>query len=237
VQAKLGDVEPKVGDTLIVLADPGFAERWRDRSDFLLIARQGGAPPAVTRRAGLVGAVVLSIVLAAASGWLPVLHAALLGAVALVILRVLTPGEARAAVDLNVLVVIAASFGLGAAIEATGLAAAVGGGLAHGFGAWGRVGVVLGLVTATIVLTELITNNAAAALLFPIALAAAHDLGADPRTFAIAIALAASASFLTPIGYQTNTMVYGLGGYRFADYARLGAPVTLTTLVLLVVLL
>ena len=80
----------------------------------------------------------------------------------------------------------------------------------------------------------MITNNAAAALLFPIAFASAQQLGVDPRPFAIAIALAASNSFLTPIGYQTNVMVMGPGGYRFTDYLRVGFPLTITTVAVMV---
>jgi len=96
------------------------------------------------------------------------------------------------------------------------------------------VAVLAAVVFATLALTELITNNAAAVLLFPIGIAAAHQAGVDPRPFAIAVALSASASFLTPIGYQTNTMVYGPGGYRFGDYARLGLPLTLLVFVAIV---
>jgi di/tricarboxylate transporter len=237
VKAKFGDVRPKHGDTLILLADPGFRERWRDRSDFLLIARLGGTPPGVSRKAGLVGLVTLGIVGCAGAGVLPVLQASLAGAVALVVLGVLTPGEARNAVDLNVIVVIAGSFGLGAAVETSGLAATLAGGLVSWLGGWGSVGVVLGIVLATVALTELITNNAAAALVFPIALVAAPQAGLDVRAVAIGVAIAASASFLTPIGYQTNTMVYGLGGYRFGDYARLGLPLTVVVVGTLVALL
>ena len=93
---------------------------------------------------------------------------------------------------------------------------------------------LLGIVVATVMLTEFISNNAAAALMFPIAMATATQLGADPRTFAIAVAVAASNSFLTPIGYQTNTMVYGPGGYRFSDYVRLGAPLTIASVLTVV---
>ena len=88
---------------------------------------------------------------------------------------------------------------------------------------------LLGVVLATILLTEMITNNAAAILMFPIAVATAAGLGVEPRGLIMAVALAASASFLTPIGYQTNTMVWGPGGYRFSDYARLGLPLTVIT--------
>jgi di/tricarboxylate transporter len=87
------------------------------------------------------------------------------------------------------------------------------------------------VLVATTILTELITNNAAAVLMFPIAFATATEAGLEPRGFALAIAIAASSSFLTPIGYQTNTMVYGMGGYRFADFARVGAPLTVLVLV------
>jgi di/tricarboxylate transporter len=174
------------------------------------------------------------VVVAAGAGWLTILEASLLGAAALVALRVLTPGQARDAVQLDVVLLVAASLGLGAAVERSGLADALASLLAAGLDGWGHTGVLLGIVLATMALTEVITNNAAAAVVFPIAVAAADRIGADPRAFAIAVAIAASASFLTPIGYQTNTMVYGAGGYRFGDYARLGAPLSLVVATMLV---
>jgi di/tricarboxylate transporter len=97
------------------------------------------------------------------------------------------------------------------------------------------VGALLAVTLSTVALTELLTNNAAAVLMFPIGMAAAATLGLNPRAFAIALTIAASASFLTPIGYQTNTMVYGLGGYRFGDFARLGLPLTATVIATIVV--
>jgi len=93
--------------------------------------------------------------------------------------------------------------------------------------------VLLGIVLATSLVTEIVTNNAAAALVFPIAFATALKTGQDPRLYALVVAVMASTSFLTPIGYQTNTMVYGPGGYRFTDYARLGAPLTLVVMVVI----
>jgi len=236
VNAKLGDVKIKVGDTLLLLADHEFHARWRDRSDFLLVAPLGGSPPGVSRKAWLVGLVTLAVVGVAGAGLLPILQAALIGVAVLIGSGVLTAGEARNAVDLDVIIVIAASFALGTAIEKSGLAE----GLAHGvvsvFGSGGTAAVLLGVVLATVLLTELITNNAAAALMFPIAFATAQQLGVDPRGFAIAIAVSASNSFLTPIGYQTNTMVYGPGGYRFGDYVRLGFPLTTVMVILTVVM-
>jgi len=231
--AKLGQVKLRTGDTLLLLTDPGFRERWRGRPDFLVISpfdEDADEGPIRKGRAAWVGLVTFLIVAVAGSGVLPILQASLIGAVVLVATRVLTSTAARESVEIDVLIVIAASFGIGAAIEQSGLAAALGAGIVEGFSAYGDRVVLLGIVLATVTLTEFISNNAAAALMFPIGMATADQLGADERAFAIAIAVAASNSFLTPIGYQTNTMVYGPGGYRFGDYVRLGAPLTAATI-------
>jgi di/tricarboxylate transporter len=225
VNEKLGAVKLREGDTLLLLSDRGFSGRWRDGNEFLLVSHLGGSPPVSTRKAILVGVITAAIVAVAGIGLLPMVHTALLGALLIVAFRVLTPMEARNALDIDVLVVIAASFGIGAAIEQSGLAGMVATPLA-GLNAWGPVVVLAAVVLATVTLTELITNNAAVVLVYPIAIAVAVNAGLDPRPFAIAITVAASASFLTPIGYQTNTMVYGLGGYRFTDFIRLGLPLT-----------
>ncbi|MCC6408621.1 MAG: SLC13 family permease [Planctomycetes bacterium] len=231
IHEKLGQVRLKLGDTLILLADPDFRQRWRDRGDFLMVTETGGVPPAITKKAWIVGIVGVAIVVVAGAGVMPILQAALVGAIALIAFGVLTATEARDSIELDTIIVIAASFALGTAMEKSGLAAhaaelvigSTGGGSVHG--------ALFGIVLATVICTELITNNAAAALLFPIAFASAAQLGVDPRPFAIAVAVSASNSFLTPIGYQTNTMVYGPGGYRFTDYARVGFPLTITTVI------
>ena len=236
VVAKLGEVKLRLGDTLLLLADAGFRERWRDRPDFIVIQlldEEVGAPR-LTPRALFVAGVVAAVVLVAGSGWLPILHASLIAALLLVVSRTLTAQAARDAVEIEVLIVIAASFGLGAAIESSGLAAGLGHWLVAATSDLGWRFVLLGVVLATVTLTEFISNNAAAALMFPVGMATAAEVGADPRTFAVAIAISASLSFLTPIGYQTNTMVYGPAGYRFGDYWRLGAPLTITSIAVVV---
>jgi di/tricarboxylate transporter len=237
INAKLGEVDLKVGDTLVLLADPGFRNRWRDRTDFLLVSQLGGTPPAVSRKAWFVGLVTVAIVFIAGLGILPMLQASLLAAIALIAFGVLTATEARNAVDLDVILVIATSFGIGAAMEGSGLAAKLSELLVGAFDGWGLLGISLGLILATSLVTEIITNNAAAALLFPIAYASAERLNQDPRVFAVIVAVMASTSFLTPIGYQTNTMVYGPGGYRFSDYSRLGAPLTIVVMITILVVL
>jgi len=236
VEGKLGGVPLRVGDTLLLVADPGFGERWHDKADFLLVAGMGGTPPHATSRAWVPLAVLAGVVGLAATGLVDILVAALVGAVVLVASGVLTPLEARRSVDIEVIVVIASAFGIAAAMSSSGLAGTIADGLVGAFDWAGPRGVLLGVVIATLVLTETITNNAAALLMFPVAVATAAAGGLDPRGAAIAVAVAASASFLTPIGYQTNTMVYGPGGYRFGDYARLGLPLTVVVVGVLVVL-
>jgi len=230
VLGKLGDAKLRVGDTLLLLAAPEFGARWHGSGDFLMVSRLDGTEPARSAKVGHAALVGGAVVVAAATGFLPILEASLLGAFAMVLLGVLTPSEARRAVDLNVVVLIAGSFGISAAIAATGLAATAADGLVAALEGLGTPAVLVGVALMTLALTEAVTNNGAAVLVFPIAIAVAVEAGADPRAFAATVALTASASFLTPIGYQTNTMVWGPGGYRFGDYSRLGFPLTLLTL-------
>jgi di/tricarboxylate transporter len=236
LEGKLGQVPVRVGDTLLILADRDFRSRWYDRNDFLLVSPLDSTPPVSSNRAVWVGLVIAGIVVTATTGVVTLLEASLVGSFLLVIGQVLTLGEARRAVNLDVVLLIAAALGLGRAATESGLANKIADLMVDAFGGWGDAGTLLGLVLATIVLTELVTNAAAAAIMVPIALATAQQVGEDPRGFAIAIAIAASASFLSPIGYQTNTMVYGPGGYRFSDYSRLGLPVTATVVAVTVLL-
>jgi di/tricarboxylate transporter len=157
---------------------------------------------------------------------MPMLQAALLAAGLMIVTRCVTGSAARSSVNFQVLTVIAASFALGRALELTGAAEGIAGALSvfAGDNPWPSLVIIYGV---TMLFTELITNNAAAVLMFPIALATASGLGVSPIPFVIAIMMAASASFSTPIGYQTNLMVYGPGGYRFSDYFKIGIPLNL----------
>jgi di/tricarboxylate transporter len=162
----------------------------------------------------------------AASGLLNMLEAALVAA-GLMIVSGCTRGQvARQAPDWQVLVVIATSFGVGAALQKSGAAGVLADGIIGlaGGSPWATLVLVF---TATALLTAIATNNVAAVLAFPVALSAAHNMNVDVMPFAITIMVAASASFATPIGYQTNLMVYNAGGYRFTDFVRIGLPLTL----------
>ena len=174
---------------------------------------------------------------ASGTGLLPILHAALLAGLLVIATRVITVRQARDAIDLNIVVLIAAAFGLGAAVETSGLGAQIADLIVGVMTPFGAMGALAAVLIATMLLTELISNNAAAVLLFPVAVATAAATGSDPRPFVIAVTMGASLSFLTPIGYQTNLMVYSLGGYRFGDFARLGAPINITVVVLSLIII
>ena len=228
LRQKVGDVVLRPGDTLLLEADPEFVARQRNQRDFYLVSPVPDSSPPRFDRIGWATAVLAAIVVAAASGWLPMVTAALLGAGAMLLTRSTTLAAARRSVNGSVLLVIGAAFGLGRALEVTGVADAVATGLVALAGTSPMANLVaLYLVTATF--TGLITNNAAAVLMFPIAQAMAHATGTSVTPFAVTVMMAASASFATPVGYQTNLMVMGPGGYRFGDYLRLGLPLTLLT--------
>jgi len=228
---KLGTVTLRPGDVLLVLATPEFERQWRGHGDFSVIASLDAPPPARRDRAGVVIAAITAMIVATVTNVLDLMEASLLAAIVLIVFRVISATEARRAVNLNVVLTIAMSISLGTAVAVSGLAAemaAVLGDLGDPFGDVGRLVAVL---VATMILTELLSNNAAAALMLPVAMATAVEGGLDPRSFAIVVLIGASCSFLSPIGYQTNLMVYGLGGYKFRDFTIVGAPLTLVTLI------
>jgi di/tricarboxylate transporter len=160
-----------------------------------------------------------------------VLNVALLAAGLMGVTRCVSAEQARRSIDWTTLVAIGAALGLGFVVERTGLADFLAGRLITGLDAFGPLGVLAGVYLVTLVFTELVTNNAAAALAFPIAHSAATGLDVSFMPFAVAIAMAASAGFATPLGYQTHLMVYGAGGYRFSDYVRIGIPLDLLVMV------
>ena len=158
---------------------------------------------------------------------LPILVSALLGVLALIITRNLRPEHAYNAVDWRVLVMLAAILPLGIAMEKTGAAHAVAGFTLSLTGRDNPVAVLAAFYLITAILTECMSNNGAAVLIAPIAISTAQSMGLDSRPFLIAVTFAASTSFATPVGYQTNTMVYNAGGYRFSDFLRVGIPLNL----------
>ncbi len=226
VPGKLGDITFRMGDTLLLEASEQFVAQYRFRRDFLLVSALNDSTPPDFHKAPRALGILGVMVLLSASGLLSILEAAFLAAGGMILAGCLTASRARRSVDLPVLVVIAASFALGNAMTVTGAAEWVASSLLS-FGPltpWVALALVYILTAA---FTEMITNNAAAVLMFPIALAISEQLGVSVLPFAIAVMFAASASFITPLGYQTNLMVYGPGRYRFTDYVRIGTPLSL----------
>ena len=233
---KIGDIVLKQGDTLLLETNLWSVDQLKASRDFFLASHIEDSAPPSHDRAWVAVVILVGMVVAASAGWLSMLNAALLAAGLMVITRCCMAHVARNNIDWQLLSVIAAAFGLGRAMEVSGAA----GTIAHvliGLAGDNPISVLAVVYLITMLFSELITNNAAAVLAFPIALATADRLQVDVMPFVIAIMMAASSSFATPIGYQTNLMVYGPGGYRFSDYLRLGIPLdvllAITTLALL----
>jgi di/tricarboxylate transporter len=237
IDSRIGDIVLRPGDTLLLEAAPGFTRAFRDSRDFYLVSRVEESQPPRHERMFASVAVLAFVVLTASFRIFPIAVAALGGAILMVALRCLTPGEAKRSVDWSVLIMIGAALGIAQAMESSGAAGLIAEGIVSVASGFGPIGVLGGMLIASMILTELVSNTAAIALMFPIALAAAAQLGLDPRSFLIAATVAASYSFSTPIGYQTNLMVYGPGGYRFTDFSRVGIPLQVMLIVLSLLLI
>lgn len=226
IKGKLGDIELHPGDTLLLEADPGFANRHRNSRDFLLVSALEDSTPRRHTRAPLAIALLAGMVAAATLGVLDMLTAALIAGGLMVVTRCCSLSEARRNIDWSVLIVIGAALGLGKALDTSGAASGIADGLLGVVGQHPWL-VLLAVYALTSLATEVITNNAAVALVFPIAMRAAEGMDANFMPFVIAIMIGGSASFASPLGYQTNLMVYGPGGYRFTDFLRIGVPMNL----------
>jgi len=226
LEGKLGDIVLEPGDQLLLEAHPNWYERMRDARDFHLVSRLEDSTPPEHEKAPLALAILVAMVLAAGMEWLTMLHAGLLASALMLLSGCTSIAKARASIDWQVLITIAAGIGLGSAVHTSGLAAQIAGAA----GGDSPMLALLALYAATMLLTELLSNNATAALMFPIAMASAASLGVSPMPFLMAILVAASCGFATPIGYQTNLMVFAPGGYRFTDFVRAGTALDLVVM-------
>ncbi len=227
---KLGTVRLRPGDVLLAVADEGFADRVRNSADFSVVAPFDDVAPTGRRGAWGVRALIAAVVVLSGSGLVDLTKASVGAALIVVATRLLTPSEARRSVNLDVIMMIALSFGLGSAVAVSGLAARGADALVTVGSSAGDLGVLLAVLVATTLLTEVLSNNAAAALMFPVVLDIASRTGLAVLPLVVGVLIMASCSFLTPIGYQTNLMVFGMGGYRFSDFARVGGPLTAATM-------
>ena len=236
IKGGLGSIRIEAGDSLLMEARPGFVSKLQNSRDFLLISDLDVDRPRHDK-AGLAWSLLIAAVLAAATGLLSILDAGLLAAAGMLVTRCMTPAQALRTIDLPILITIGASLGLGAALASSGAANAIAELVVSIAGDHPILLLVLIYVTVQM-LTEMITNNGAAVIMVPIALSLTEQLGLAPAPYLFAVMMAASASFATPLGYQTNLMVYGPGQYRMTDFLKAGIPMNIivgvTTVVTLV---
>jgi len=227
---KVGDIVLRAGDTLLLQAGAHFIRAHRNDSHFLLVGGVDDSRP--LRHDKAVWSLILLVVLITlmVSGVTKIVLAAFLVAGLMILMRCISVADARQSIDWQTLLTIAAAFGFSKALVNSGFVASVAGFFVNLAGHWGPYGVLACVYLMTSLFTEAVTNNAAAALIFPFAVAVAVQAGVNPRPFVMAVAFAASASLMTPLGYQTNLMVYGPGGYRFTDFVRVGLPLNLMLL-------
>ncbi|PWV59586.1 SLC13 family permease [Plasticicumulans acidivorans] len=225
VQQKLGDIELQPGDTLLVEAAPHFVRHHRYSRDFLLISQVDDSMVPDHSRAPVALSILAALVVGTTVFDVNTLYGALLAAAAMILAGCVNQGQARRSIDYQLIVIIACSFALGAAVEKTQVAALVAQLMMHMVGSDPWMTLVI-VYLITVLATELLTNNAAAVLMFPIGVAAARQMGVSEFPFVMSIMVGASAGFISPIGYQTHLMVMGPGGYRFGDFVRVGGPLS-----------
>ncbi len=230
LRKKVAHVRFRYSDSLLLLIPRARLDKLRQSDDMLILSEQE-----VALRRGrfwwLIFLVLPLVILAAALGWMKISAGVLVASTLLLLLGVLKPQEAYRSIDWSVIFMIAAFVPVGTAFVSTGTADFIAGGILA-VTSWASPAlapyVALGtLYFVTSTLTQMVSNNAAAIIVAPIALALGPSLGVDPRPFLFAVCFAASAEFMTPMGYQTNLMVYGAGGYKFLDYTRFGAPLNI----------
>jgi di/tricarboxylate transporter len=234
--ARLGDVTLDFGDSLLIQGPVDKINLLRRERDFLLL----DMPPLETRRthkAPVSIAILLGVLVVVTAGWLHVSAAMFIGALLMVLSGTLTMDEAYRSIEWKSVFLIAGMLPLGLAMENTGTARLLADQIVGLVGGWGPLAVMMGIFVMTGLLTEVMSNAAATVLAVPIAIDAAQGLGADPRAFVMAIVIAASTSFLMPIGHQVNVLVFGPGGYRFSDYTKVGVWLNLVLFILTALIL
>lgn len=226
VSAKVGDIVLEPGDVLLV-EGAGFARTGRVDPSFVLVSEVDDSAPPAHDKAGIAAVILIVMVGVNAAGFMPLLTASLLACAAVLATRCIDATEARRSLDLKVLVTVGSAIGIGLAVDKSGAASAMGTALVSVFAPYGVVPLLVAIFAATSILGGLVYTATAAALMFPVAATIAETQGIPLSSMAVLVMLAASTAFSTPIGYAANLMVYGPGGYRYADFLRLGVPLQL----------
>lgn len=239
VRQKIGDVRMRPGDTLLLQTTPNFLRAHRNDRSFYLISDVEEWRPMRPDRSWMATILFIVLLILMSTGIVDTVVASALVAIAMIGVGCISTSEARRSIEWQTLVTIGAAFGVGTALENSGAAAMLAKLVFSSIQGWGPIVAIAAIYFCTWMITEVITNNAAAVLMFPFCLEMAKLYGREenPMPFVMALVFAASASFMTPIGYQTNMMVYGPGGYKFSDYVRVGLPMNLLLWALAVILI
>ncbi len=237
IKGKIGEVILKAGDVLLLFTGENFVARTVAMKDFYFISKVSEMVKLEWYKSAiLLGGLILAILLAALNLF-PLFISLLLILVLSLAMRVTHPRELPGAIDYNLALIIVLSLALGTAMIKTGTADLVADGVIRLFRPLGVIGILTGIYLITTILAAYITSKAAAAIIFPIALTTAVNLSMDPMPFILITAYASAANFMTPVGFQTNLMVYGPGGYSFNDFFRIGAPLTLLYMIVTITIL
>jgi di/tricarboxylate transporter len=238
IKSKVGDIILRPGDTLLLLAGTDFIQNYQQSNDFYVVSSLK-TPNGLyeDRKKGWfsIGLLVMMI-LCVAFGLLSMFKAVILAVFLLIVTKIITPEDAKSYIQFDVLLLIASSFGVGMAMTKSGLATWIANVLLTFGEPFGLFVILLFVYLLTNIFTEVLTNSAAAVIMLPIGMEVASSLGVSYIGFAVIVTIAASASFITPIGYQTNLIVYGPGGYKFADYVKVGTPLSILVMIVTVVI-
>lgn len=227
LKGKIGDMSLRAGDTLLLEASPSGAQSLRQNPDFYMASQVSDSSAIRHDRANVSLVILVAMVLTITLTPIPVPVAALCGAALMVVTRCVRSGVARTAINWQVLVVIGSALGIGKAMNTTGAAEYLASGVVSGFADASPTVMVFVLFLVISACAQLITNNGAAVLMFPICMEVARTFDIHPHALLFTLMVAAGSTFVSPISYQTNLMVYGPGAYKFLDFARLGGPLTL----------
>jgi di/tricarboxylate transporter len=227
VSGKIGSIKLKPGDVLLLITGEDFNTLSQENSDFyVLLSGPEYVKPKLLEGSILVGGLVLSILLSVFK-ILPLFYGISLTMILSLVFKIVHPKDLSKSIDYDLIIIIALSLALGTAMIKTGVAAMMVNALIPLFNPFGILGLMFGLYFITTILAAYITNKAAVALVFPVALSMAVTENINPIPLVLLVAFASAANFLTPIGYQTNLMIYGPGGYKFKDYFKIGLPLTI----------
>ena len=232
----VGDIPVQFGDALLVLGALDQARILQAEGDFIVISDRV-EEGLRTKKMPYALAIMAGAMIVAATGWLPTAEAMLAGALLMVLIGALTMDEAYQAIEWRSIFLIAGMLPVGLALSKTGAASVIGTSLVNLLDGWGALAIIGGLLVITTLLTQVMSGQATAVILAPIAIQAAQTIHADPRVFALAVAYGCSLAFLTPLSHPSNVLVMGPGGYKFMDYVRVGTLLTLILIVLVLVLL